>query len=352
MNKDDILSILHGVSHPETSTDIVTSGIVENLIVTDDKIQFTLSFPRSRDPFAASIKRQSEELIAGRYPGYAGKITIFIKESGPRKEQKETQKAVKGNNTSYIKNIIAISSAKGGVGKSTVTANLAVALAAAGMKVGILDADIYGPSQPTMFGVEDYVPTGENIGGVDMMYPAVSAGVKIMSIGFFINPDDALVWRGPMATNALKQMIHQTVWGELDYLLLDLPPGTGDIHLSIISELKVTGAIIVSTPQKIALADVVRGINMFRGEHVSIPVLGIVENMAWFTPAELPGNKYYIFGKGGAEELASRENIPLLAQIPLIQSVREAADSGKPAAMSGGGVSNYYATLAQSLLNM
>lgn len=338
MNKDDILSILHGVIHPETSSDIVTSGILRNLIVTGDKIQFTLFMPRPRDPMSASLKKQAEAMITERFPRYRDKITIFIQE--PKKQESKPHEA---DNLAGIKRIIAVSSAKGGVGKSTVTANLAMALARKGKKTGILDTDIYGPSQAMMFGVEDYVPGVENIGGKDMMRPAEAAGVKVMSISFFINPEDPLVWRGPMANNALKQMIHQTLWGDLDYLLLDLPPGTGDIHLSVISELKITGAIIVSTPQKIALADVIRGINMFRSGNINIPILGIVENMSWFSPVESPDKKYYIFGTGGAEDLAGKEGIPLLAQIPLILG-NEESTSGK------GYVDNYYNALADKIL--
>ena len=238
----------------------------------------------------------------------------------------------------------------GGVGKSTVTANLAVALARTGYRTGVLDADIYGPSQPMMFGVEDYRPEGENIEGKEWIVPAEAYGVKVMSIGFFIPPGDALMWRGPMATNALRQMIHQTLWGPLDFLLLDLPPGTGDVHLSVISEMKVDGALIVTTPQRVALADVVRGVHMFRNEKVNIPVLGLVENMAWFTPAELPDNRYYIFGQGEAARLAEREKLPLLASIPLIRSVSEAADSGRPVAAAESPDGKFYDLLAEGVV--
>lgn len=316
MEKDDILSLLHSVVHPETGSDIVSAGIVQDLLVSDDKIEFLLDFPRRRDPLAASIKRQAERAVAEKYPEYTGKLIVHLKENTP---QSPAAAPKTKNKLTGITNIIAVSSAKGGVGKSTVTANLALALAGGGYRTGILDADIYGPSQPMLFGLEDFVlEGGKAVDGTDIIFPAVADGIEIMSIGFFIDPRDALVWRGPMATNALRQMIHQTEWGELDYLLVDLPPGTGDIHLSIISEMEVTGAVIVSTPQELALADVVRGINMFRGEHVGIPVLGIVENMAWFTPAEHPGERYYIFGRGGVRKLAEQEGLPLLAEIPLI----------------------------------
>lgn len=349
MDQNDILEVLRRVQHPETGTDLVSQGMIENLIVTGDKIQFTLSFSRSRDPFAASLKKACETILSETFPQYAGHISVFIKEAPPKKI--EPKKPEPGSWTGGIKHIIAVSSAKGGVGKSTVTANLAVALQRMGYRVGILDADIYGPSMPTMFGVECYQPAGdEEEEGTPRIYPALSMGVKVMSIGFFINPKDALIWRGPMATNALRQLTHQTDWGELDFLLIDMPPGTGDIHLSLMQDLKISGAIIVSTPQKIALADVRRGIGMFRAKQINIPVLGIVENMAWFTPAELPANRYYIFGKGGAQELARSENIPLLAEIPLIQSVREAADAGTPVATQESTSAAFYTGLAKNLV--
>ena len=323
--------------------------MVENPVVTDDKIQLTLLFPRSRDPFALSIKKRCEELIATRFPDYSGKISIFIKEAAPKKAaEKKEQKPFGGEDG--VRRILAVSSAKGGVGKSTVTANLAVALSRLGYKVGILDADIYGPSQPMLFGVEDYRPEGEKKDGKDWILPAERFGIRIMSIGFFIDPADALMWRGPMATNALRQMIRQTLWGPLDFLLIDLPPGTGDVHLSIISEMSITGAIVVSTPQKVALADVVRGIAMFRNDKIDIPVLGLVENMAWFTPAELPENRYYLFGKEGVKMLAERQKLPLLAQIPLIQSVRESGDAGRPVSAKTDAASEYYDLLANNIV--
>lgn len=233
-----------------------------------------------------------------------------------------------------VKNIIAIASGKGGVGKSTIASNLAIALSKSGAAVGLIDADIYGPSIPKMFNVEGQRPMVRKIDGVDIIEPIENYGIKILSIGFFINPDDALVWRGPMATNALKQLIRQSNWGELDYLLVDLPPGTSDIHLTLVQEVPVTGAIIVSTPQEVALADAVKGISMFLGDKINVPVLGLVENMSWFTPAELPDNKYYIFGKEGCKNLAEKKNIPLLGQIPIIQSICEDGDAGKPSVLN------------------
>lgn len=349
MVQDDILGLLHEVTHPETGSDIVTLGLVENLTVSTDRVQFTLSLPRSRDPFGPSIKKHCEEAISSRFPEYRGKISIFIKEAAPKAPARKERKPL--GEEEGIGRIVAVSSAKGGVGKSTVTANLAVALAQAGYRVGILDADIYGPSQPMMFGLADYRPEGRKEGDKEWIVPAEAFGVKVMSVGFFIDPTDALMWRGPMATNALRQMIHQTLWGPLDFLLLDLPPGTGDVHLSLIGEMKLSGAIIVSTPQRVALADVVRGVSMFRNEKIGIPVLGLVENMAWFTPEELPQNRYYIFGKEGTRRLAEKTGLPLLAEIPLIQSVREAGDEGKPVTAGDTPEKRFYDELARNLVD-
>jgi len=349
MTKEEILDVLHVVQHPELNSDIVSLGMVEGLTVSDEKVQFSLLFARNRDPFALSVKKRAEEAIAERYPQYAGKTVVFVKEAAPKKTApKERQKL---GEKQGIARIVAVSSAKGGVGKSTVTANLAVALADMGYRTGVLDADIYGPSQPTMFGVEGYRPEGKNIDGRDWIVPAEAFGVKLMSIGFFIDPSDALMWRGPMATNALRQMIHQTLWGPLDFLLLDLPPGTGDVHLSIIGEMKIDGAVIVSTPQRVALADVVRGVGMFRNEKIGIPVLGLVENMAWFTPSELPDHRYYLFGKGGARRLAEETDLPLLAEIPLIQSVRESGDEGHPVSDGTSAAGTFYRTLAENIVS-
>ena len=232
-----------------------------------------------------------------------------------------------------VKNIIGISSGKGGVGKSTVAANLAVALAKLGYKVGLLDADIFGPSMPKMFQVEDARPYAEKIDGRDMIIPVEKYGVKLLSIGFFVDPDQATLWRGGMASNALKQLIGDAAWGELDYFLIDLPPGTSDIHLTVVQTLAMTGAVVVSTPQAVALADARKGINMFTNDKVNVPILGLVENMAWFTPAELPDNKYYIFGREGAKKLAEEMNVPLLGQIPIVQSICENGDKGTPVAL-------------------
>ena len=233
-----------------------------------------------------------------------------------------------------VKNVIAVASGKGGVGKSTVAVNLAVALERAGKKTGIIDADVYGPSIPKMLNVEAEKPGATKINDKDILLPVENYGLKILSIGFFVKPQDALVWRGPMATNALKQLLHETNWGELDYLVIDLPPGTSDIHLTMVQTVAVAGAIIVSTPQKVALADVVKGIGMFKSQRINVPVLGLVENMSWFTPEELPENKYYIFGKEGCKKYAEENNIPLLGQIPIVQGICEDGDTGTPSALN------------------
>jgi len=336
--------ILRRIMHPETGENIVDSGFVERAEQgANGDIAVTLRFAKARDPFAAKIRSQVEAAMAEAFP--AAKTMIIIKEAAPKPRRREQP-----TTTSDIGRIIAIASGKGGVGKSTVTANLAIALRNMGYNVGILDADIYGPSQPKMFGVEDYTPEAEKIDGNEYIVPAQVMGIELMSIGFFIRPTDALMWRGAMAVNALHQLIHQTRWGKLDYLLVDLPPGTGDIHLSIISEVKLSGAVIVSTPQQVAVADVVRGVEMFRHPQVNVPVLGVVENMSWFTPEELPDNRYYIFGRGGAAQYAAQAGIDLIGQIPIIQSIMEGSDNGRPAAGIDPRVEEHYALTAQRVV--
>lgn len=351
IQNDDLMNVLRGVIHPESGENVVDLGMIENLHVSDDKISLTLAFARHRDPMAASLKKNIESALVTAYPQYAGKIAIFLKEAAPKPKPQPTDQTHSTSNLAEVKNIIAISSAKGGVGKSTVTANLAVALSHMNYRVGVLDADLYGPSQPTLFGLEDYSPVGTKIDGEERIIPGESLGIKLMSIGFFIDASDALIWRGPMATNALRQMIRQTQWGALDFLLVDLPPGTGDIHLTLVSDLPFTGAVIVSTPQKIALADVVRGIKMFRNDKIHVPILGLIENMSWFTPAELPDHRYYIFGRGGARDLAAKEGIKLLGEIPLIQSVREASDEGRPIANEASPAAAYYEDVAGNMIH-
>ena len=342
---EQLEALMRQIIHPETGDNIVNSGFVDRADMGEDgSIAITLRFQKARDPFTQKIKRQVEEALAAAYPD--NKAMVIIREAAPKPRRQENV-----TTTTDITRIVAIASGKGGVGKSTVTANLAVALRQRGYNVGILDADIYGPSQTKMFGVENYMPDAErDEAGHDFIIPAQSLGIKIMSIGFFIRPNDALMWRGGMATNALHQLIHQTRWGKLDYLLIDLPPGTGDIHLSIINELKISGSVIVSTPQQVAVADVVRGVEMFRHAQVNIPVLGIVENMAWFTPEELPNNRYYLFGNGGAKRYAEVTGIDLLGQVPIIQSIMDGGDEGRPAGGYDPRVEEYYAAIAAKVI--
>ena len=343
---EQLEALLRQIIHPETELNIVDSGFVDRADLGEDgSIAITLRFQKARDPFAQKVKKQVEELMSKSFP--ESNTLVIIREAKPKPRRKEQQ-----TTTTEIANIIAIASGKGGVGKSTVTANLAVALRQRGYNVGILDADIYGPSQNKMFGVEGYIPDAERDDeGNDYIIPAQSLGIKVMSIGFFIKPTDALMWRGGMATNALHQLIHQTRWGKLDYLLVDLPPGTGDIHLSIINELKISGSVIVSTPQQVAVADVIRGVEMFRHPQVNIPVLGVVENMAWFTPEELPNNRYFLFGKGGAARYAEQAGIDLLGQVPIIQSIMEGSENGSPAGGVDSRVEEYYQAIAEKVVN-
>ena len=307
-------------------------SIMENEMLEDDlridgmKVSFSLIFEKETDPFKKSVVRAAEAAIKTFvHPDVEVSIGTKAKTALPP----EPDKLLPG-----VKNIVAVSSGKGGVGKSTVTANLAIGLAKLGYRVGLLDTDIFGPSMPKMFGVEEERPYAVQVEGRDLIVPIEKYGVKLLSIGFFVNPDQATLWRGGMACNALKQLITEAQWGELDYFILDTPPGTSDIHLTLLQTLSITGAIIVSTPQQVALADARKGINMYMNDKVNVPILGLVENMAWFTPAELPENRYYIFGKEGCKKLAEEMKIPLLAQIPLIQSVCEDGDKGEPAVLT------------------
>jgi len=327
ITKEKILDALKDIKHPESESNIVDQGIITVLEITENVIKVSLKFKKKKDPFAGSVQQAVERTILA-LAGENIKVKVELETEKPAFQQYQNQKEIlKG-----VKNIIAVASGKGGVGKSTVAVNLAVAAAKSGAKVGLIDADIYGPSIPKMFQAEQLRPVMEKREDKDVIIPIEKYGVKILSVGFFVKPDDALVWRGPMATNALKQLMEQGDWDGLDFLFVDLPPGTSDIHLTLVQEVAVTGAVIVTTPQEVALADAIKGINMFRGEKVNVPVLGLVENMAWFTPAELPENKYFIFGKEGGKKLAESINVPLLGQIPLVQSIREGGDEGIPAA--------------------
>ena len=306
-------------------------NLIENEMLEDDlridgmKVSFSLIFPKATDPFKKSILKAAETAI---HTYVSPDVEVTINAKAQTELPPEPDKLLPG-----VKNIIAVSSGKGGVGKSTVTANLAIGLAKMGYRVGLLDTDIFGPSMPKMFQVEDARPYAENIGGRDLIVPIEKYGVKLLSIGFFVDPSQATLWRGGMASNALKQLIGEALWGELDYFILDTPPGTSDIHLTLLQTLGITGAVIVSTPQEVALADARKGVNMYMNDKVNVPILGLVENMAWFTPSEHPDEKYYIFGKDGAKRLAEELNVPLLAQIPLVQSICESGDKGIPSVL-------------------
>lgn len=316
----EIREVLKEVKYPGTAKNIVELDMVQRIAIDGDKVAFRLVFQNSNDPFVSAIRKKCESLLADYQ-----KIeieTVFVHElERPLSLEK-------------VKHVIAVSSGKGGVGKSTVAANLAVALAMRGYKVGLVDADIFGPSIPKMFGCEDAQPYIEKVDNQDMIVPVEKYGVKVLSIGFFVDPASATVWRGPMASNALKQMVEQGYWDELDYMLIDLPPGTSDIHLTLVQTVALTGAIVVSTPQQVALADAIKGINMFESPGIQVPVLGLVENMAWFTPAELPDHKYYLFGKEGVRQLAEEKGLRLLGQIPVVQSICDGGDAGCPVALN------------------
>lgn len=316
----EIREVLKEVKYPGTSKNIVELDMVQHIKVEGDKLTFRLVFQNSSDPFVNTIKRKCEALMID-YKEIKIEVIFMHDLERPLSLEK-------------VKNVIAVSSGKGGVGKSTVAVNLAVALAMQGYKVGLVDADIFGPSIPKMFGCEDAQPYMEKVDNQDMIIPVEKFGVKLLSIGFFVDPASATVWRGPMASNALKQMVEQGFWDELDYMLIDLPPGTSDIHLTLVQTVALTGAIVVSTPQQVALADAIKGINMFESPGINVPVLGLVENMAWFTPAELPDNKYYIFGKDGAKQLAEEKGLRLLGQIPVVQSICDGGDAGKPVVLN------------------
>lgn len=332
LEKNEILKALETITVPGEGVNMVESGAVNNIQVFGDEVVVDITI---NNPSLQARKKTEVEILKAihREVYEKAKITVNVKVDAPAKPEVNE---IKGKPIPGIQNIIAVASGKGGVGKSTVTANLAVTLSKMGFKVGLLDADIYGPSMPIMFDVTGAKPLASNVNGNSKMLPVENYGVKLLSIGFFTQPNQAVIWRGPMASKALNQMIFDAHWEELDFMLVDLPPGTGDIHLSIMQSMPITGAVVVSTPQEVALADARKGVAMFQQEAINVPVLGIVENMAYFTPEELPDNKYYIFGKTGARNLATDLNVPFLGEIPLVQSIREAGDIGRPAALQTG----------------
>lgn len=334
-----ILDALATVTYPGTKKNLLDSEMVaDNMRIDGMSVSFSLIFPRKTDPFLKSTVKAAEAAI---HYHVGQEVEVTITPEFKAVKAPEPEKLLPN-----VKNIIAVSSGKGGVGKSTVAANLAISLARMGYKVGLLDTDIFGPSIPKMFGVEEARPYAVDVDGRHLIEPIEQYGVKILSIGFFVSPETATLWRGGMACNALKQLIGDADWGDLDFFILDTPPGTSDIHLSLLQLLNITGAVIVSTPQEVALADARKGIDMYLNEKVNVPVLGLVENMAWFTPAELPQNRYYIFGKEGCKNLAAQLNVPLLAQIPLVQSICESGDTGAPAA------TNIETVTGQAFLNL
>lgn len=326
LSKENVLQVLSKVIEPDLKKDIVTLDLVKDIKIENGVLSFVVNI---YNPALHAKKRMEEALNFQLERAFGKELNANISLQPLPKDKEPEVRSVLSN----VKHIIAVASGKGGVGKSTITANLAAGLAKLGYRVGLVDADIYGPSAPTMFDVVGKRPEGIEKDGKTLIKPIESHGVKILSIGFFADPDQAVVWRGPMATKALNQMFKDADWGELDYMIVDLPPGTGDVHLTLVQNVPLTGAVIVTTPQEVALADARKGINMFRMDSLKVPVLGLVENMAWFTPEELPDNKYYIFGKDGGKNLAESMDTPLLAQIPLIQSLREAGDVGRPAVL-------------------
>ena len=332
MYPQQIIDALRHVRYPGTGKDLIESGMLEDDIrISGFEVSFSLIFQKDNDPFLKSVLKATEVALQTYIDP---NVVVHIH---PKFVKQNIQPSASNHPAPVkAKHIIAVHSGKGGVGKSTVTANLAVALAQAGYSVGLLDADIHGPSMPKMFHTEDCRPVSVEEDGRTLIEPIEQYGVKMLSIGFFVNPESAVIWRGGMASNAIKQLIQDAHWGEMDYFLIDLPPGTSDIHLTLISELQLTGVIVVTTPQPVALVDARKGVEMFRNEKVNVPILGLIENMAWFTPAELPENKYYIFGHDGGKRLAEELQIPLLGQIPLVQSIREGGDEGTPIALQVG----------------
>ncbi|MDX9772199.1 MAG: Mrp/NBP35 family ATP-binding protein [Bacteroidales bacterium] len=345
--KEDVLKALRMVIHPEKGSDIVTLGMVGDITVSEEGIAIVLVPEKSNDPFLTSIKSHCVRAVKE----VLGPDTVISSIEVKPRIVVEKMAAPKRDVLPGVKNIIAVSSGKGGVGKSTVAVNLAVALARQGYATGLLDADVFGPSVPRMFNAEDYRPEVRKENGIDLIIPMSRYGVKILSIGFFVKGSDAVIWRGPMASSFLKQLITQGDWGELDYLIFDLPPGTSDIHLTLVQEVPVTGAVVVTTPQEVALADARKGIAMFRSESINVPVLGLVENMSYFEAPELPGKRYYIFGKEGGSRLATEAGTDLLGEIPIVESICDGGDSGTPAALDDTTVGQAFMKLSKTIVS-
>lgn len=342
ISKDKVIEVLERIMHPGNNKNLIEQGIAQDIEAGENSIAFKLKFEKVNDPLKNSLKKVCEDELKKSFGDSVNikiEIVTNLKVNVPKPEPK----------VNTFRNIIAVASGKGGVGKSTIATNLAVALGTTGAKVGLIDADIFGPSLPKMLGVENERPLVENVEGKDLIVPVEAHGIKMLSIGFFIPPDDATIWRGPMASNAFTQLIKDAKWGELDYLIVDLPPGTSDIHLSLVQTVAVNGAIIVSTPQNVALADAIKGISMFNNANINVPVLGIIENMAWFTPEELPDNKYFIFGKEGGKKLSEKLNVPLLGQIPIVQSICNDGDSGTPTVLSKVAISEAFIKTAENV---
>lgn len=347
IERESITDILKEVIHPEYGKNIIDAEIVKELTTNENNVHLILSFKRKGDPLADSVRRSCEGAIKKSFPEAEIIIDIVEPHTLVSKQKDMPDMLAK------VKNIILVASGKGGVGKSTVAVNLAVALSLEGKKVGLLDADIYGPSIPKLIHAEDAKPAAITIDGFDAIEPIYKYGLKVLSIGFLVAPETALMWRGPMASSALKQILQETNWGELDYLIIDTPPGTSDIHLTLIQTIKISGVIIVSTPQQISVVDAVKAIEMFRNDKHNVPIYGLIENMAWFTPAELPENKYYIFGKNGCVKLAEKYNLPLLGQIPIAESICENGDNGNPSALNTGSIEGKaFASLSKKIIEL
>lgn len=344
-SKERITEVLKHIIHPGNGKDIVALGMVSDIVSGEEGLALTLTPEKSNDPFISSIRSTIVKALKDELGSdlVINEIRVIPKIVVAKKHEKPRE-ILEG-----VTNIVAISSGKGGVGKTTVAVNLAIAMARRGHSVGLLDADVFGPSVPKMFEEENYRPEVIRDNNADLILPLHKHGVKVLSTGFFVDPSDAVIWRGPMASNFLKQLMAQGDWGMLDYLFVDLPPGTSDIHLTLVQEVPVTGAVVITTPQDVAIADAIKGISMFRSEKINVPVLGLVENMSWFTPAELPGNRYYIFGREGGKKLAASMNVPLLGQIPLVQGICEGSDRGRPVALDDSMTGLAFMNLAEEL---